>query len=323
MHGPDSHVERPPRPRHSRGAAIGLLAIALMVGASGAAAADTSGATVQSLSLDGTGTVLNIDVTGSVLTVVGSGRVFVEPDLADVTLGVTKRADSAEQASADAAAAMAAVVASLLEAGIAEADVRTTQLNLYPVYDYETEPAPIVGWEISNTVSATVRDVEAVGDIVDGAIAAGANRIDGITFRVADPTAAETQARAIAVADANAKAGQLAAAAGLELGGILSLSEISLNPEEPLLAQGDTAGGAGFATPILPGNVELSVNVSVAYAVEIARARSRGQVEVASHLEFVGLRPSPRSGAPGRRRCPRRWAADGARRSTSSSDPVT
>lgn len=247
---------------------VGLLVAVSMIGFPGAVLADTGDGSLQGISLEGAGHVLSIDVTGSVLTVMGSGSVFTEPDRADIILGVTKRADSAEQASADAAAAMAAVVASLLEAGVAEADIRTTQLNLYPVYDYETEPAPIVGWEIGNTVSATVSEVEAVGDILDKAIVAGANRIDGITFRVADPTAAEAQARAIAVADANAKAEQLAAAAGLALGDIISLSEVSLNPPEALYATGDTTGGAGFATPILPGNVELSVNVSVVYSIE-------------------------------------------------------
>lgn len=269
MLGPLPHRARTCLARMARVTAIGLLSAALVGPTSGTALADTAGDTaVQALSLDATGTVLSIEVTGSVVTVVGTGRVLVEPDIADVTLGVTTRAETAEGASVDAAAAMAAVVASLLESGIAEADIKTTGLNLNPVYDYETEPAPIVGWELGNTVNATVRDVEAVADIVDRAIAAGANRIDGISFRVADPSVAESEARSVALADADAKAEELAAAAGLDLGGIISLSEVSLNPQEPLFAQGDTAGGRGFATPILPGTVEVSVNVSVAYGVE-------------------------------------------------------
>lgn len=258
---------RPGLARLARVIASCLLAAAWVGPMSGTALADTAGGTVESLSLDGTGTVLSINVTGPVVTVVGTGRVLVEPDIADVTLGVTTRAETAEQASVQAAAAMAAVVASLLESGIAESDIRTTTLNLNPVYDYDTEPAPIVGWEVSNTVIASVREAEAAADIVDRAIAAGANRIDGISFRVADPSVAESEARSIALADANATAEELAAAAGLDLGGIISLSEVSLNAPEPLLAQGDTAGGRGFATPILPGTVEVSVSVSVAYGV--------------------------------------------------------
>ena len=139
---------------------------------------------------------------------------------------------------------MAAVVASLLEADIPESAIRTTQLDLYPVYDYDTEPAPIVGWETSNMVTATVSEVEAVGDIVDKAVTAGANRIDGITFRVADASAAEAQASSFAVADAKAKAEHLATEAGLRLGGIISLSEISLQPPETFFGQGDTTGGS-------------------------------------------------------------------------------
>jgi uncharacterized protein len=248
---------------------MGLLAAVLVVATSAPALADTTGpGSIQGLGLDGTGQVLTIEVSGNVLAVVGTGRASVEPDIADVILGVTKRAEGAEQASADAAAAMAAVVASLLEAGIPESAIRTTQLTLSPVYDYDSEPAPIVGWEISNTVSATVSDVESVGDIIDEAVTAGANRIDGITFRVADASATEAEASAIAVADAQAKAEHLATEAGLRLGGIISLSEINFQPPETLYAQGDTTGGSGFVTPILPGNVEQIVNVSVVYAVE-------------------------------------------------------
>ncbi len=269
MRGPDVSLDRGGHTRPVHVSAMGLLAAVLVVAYPGPALADTTGSgSVQSLSLDGTGQVLTIDVTGSVLTVVGTGSASVEPDVADIIIGVTKRAESAEQASSDAAAAMAAVVASLLEAGIPESAIRTNQLDLYPVYDYDTEPAPIVGWEISNTVNATVSDVGSVGDMVDKAVTAGANRIDGITFRVADATAVETEARSIAVADAKARAEQLATEAGLRLGDIISLSEVSLQSPDPFFGQGDTTGGAGFATPVLPGNVERSVNVSVVYAVE-------------------------------------------------------
>jgi hypothetical protein len=163
---------------------------------------------------------------------------------------------------------MTAVVAALTEAGIAEDAIQTTQLNLSPVYDYDTEPPPIVGWEATNMVRVTVSDVGAVGDIVDSAMEAGANRIDGISFRVDDQSAAEAAARVAAVRDASVKARELAAAAGLDLLDIISLSEIAGSGTEVMLeGQGDTTGGGGFATPVLPGTVEVIVSVSVAYGI--------------------------------------------------------
>jgi uncharacterized protein len=255
--------------RAARVAARSLIAAALMLPASGAVLADTmGGADVQTLGISGGGQLISINVDGEVLTVLGTGREVLPPDTADVTLGVSLRGAGASEVAQGASSAMTAVVAALTEAGIAEDAIQTTQLSLSPVYDYETEPPPIVGWEAANMVRVTVSDIDAVGDIVDAAVQAGANRIDGISFRVDDQSAAEAAARAAAVADASVKAGELAAAAGLELTGIISLSEIAGSSTEVVLeGQGDTTGGPGFATPVLPGTVDVIVSVSVAYGI--------------------------------------------------------
>jgi uncharacterized protein YggE len=240
--------------------------------ASSVVLADTGdGGEVQSLAIAEGGHLISISVDGNVLTVVGNGREELPPDVADVALGVMMRGDSASEAAQGASAAMTAVIAALTEAGIAEDAIQTTQLNLSPVYDYETEPPPIVGWEATNMVRVTISDIEAVGDTIDAAMQAGANRIDQISFRVDDPTAAKAAARAAAVADASVKAGELASAAGLDLTGIVSLSEIAGSSTQVSLdevGQGDTTGGPGFATPVLPGTVEVVVSVSAVYGVE-------------------------------------------------------
>jgi uncharacterized protein YggE len=241
-----------------------------MLPASSLALADTMGGSgVESVGISEGGHLISIDVDGNVLTVVGTGREEMTPDTADVTLGVTIRGESASEVAQSASSAMTAVVAALTQADIAEDAIQTTQLSLSPAYDYETEPPPIVGWDASNMIRVTVSDNEAVGDVVDTAMGAGANRIDGISFRVADQTAAKAAARVAAVADASLKAGELAAAAGLELTDVISLSEIAGSSTEVVLeGQGDTTGGPGFATPVLPGTVEVIVSVSVVYGVE-------------------------------------------------------
>jgi uncharacterized protein YggE len=203
------------------------------------------------------------------ISVTGTGRVKAEPDVADINLGVTKQADDAQTAADDAATTMAAVIAALQAAGVADADIQTTTISLTPVYDYDDNPPQIEGWEASNLVNITVRDIDSVGAVVDAATGAGATNINGITFRVDDATAAEAEARAAAVADARAKADQLAEAAGVTIIGVLSMSESGAQPPMPIFmerAAFDMAAGEA-ATPVMPGQVELSINVFVQFEI--------------------------------------------------------
>lgn len=203
------------------------------------------------------------------ISVSGVGRVKADPDIANVTLGVTKQGEDAAEASQKAAKAMSAVVASLLDLGIAERDIQTTSLNLNPTYDWDDNPPNIVGWEASNMVNVTVRDIDTVGDVVDTATAAGATNVNGISFRVEDPTGAEAEARTAAVTDARAKADQLADAAGVTITGVLSISESGGQPPEPVFyARAEASFDSAASTPVLPGEVELSISVFIQYEIE-------------------------------------------------------
>ena len=210
----------------------------------------------------------NGDITPSI-TVSGTGRVKAEPDVADINLGVTKQGKDAKAAADEAAKTMAAVIKALKAAGIAEADIQTTTISLNPVYDWEENPPEIEGWEASNLVNVTVRDIDTVGAVVDAATTAGATNINGITFRVDDPTAAEAEARAAAVADARTKADQLATAADVTIVSVLSMSESGAQAPQPIFmerAAMDTAAGEA-ATPVMPGQVELSIDVLIQYEI--------------------------------------------------------
>lgn len=204
------------------------------------------------------------------INVSGVGRVKAEPDIANVTVGVTKQGKDAGEASQKAATAMDAVIKSLLDLGIAENDIQTTGLNLNPTYDWDDNPPNIVGWEASNMVNITVRDIESVGEVVDTATKAGATNVNGISFRVEDPTMAEAEARAAAVADAESKAKQLAVAAGVNIVSVLTITESGGQQPQPIyLARSEAAfDGAGASTPVLPGEVELSISVFMQYEIE-------------------------------------------------------
>jgi uncharacterized protein len=203
------------------------------------------------------------------ISVSGAGRVNVVPDVVDLRLGVDVTRPKVKDARAVAAAQMNRVIAALKAAGIAEKDIQTANLSLQPVYDYSNSGAAprLVGYRLTNTVAATVRDLDKVGDAVDGAMAAGANTLDSITFRVDDPAKAEAQARDAAMADAKAKADALAKAAGVSIVGVASIAETS----SPVPVAYEYRGGAALdaaaeaPTPIMAGTNEVSVSVSVVY----------------------------------------------------------
>ncbi len=205
------------------------------------------------------------------ITVGGTGIVKIAPDVADISVGVTITRPTVREARSVAASQMAAVIAALKKAGVADKDIQTSGLSLSPVYDYSNSgKAPrITGYQVSNSVTATVRDLDTVSDVVDGAMKAGATDMGGITFRVDDPTAAQAQARTAAVKDARAKADALAKAAGVSIAGVATISEVSYTPPVPMpyMAAGG-AKAADEATPIQVGTNDVSVSVNVVFLID-------------------------------------------------------
>ena len=247
-------ISRPSLRWLATGLAAGLLAASL---------AGPAVATAQTQPSDSGDTLRTISVNGV-------GRVKAEPDVADISLGVTKQGKEAAEAANKAAEAMDSMVTALLDMGIEENDIQTTNLSLSPRYDWNKDPAPIVGWEANNMVSVTIRDIDSVGAVVDAATEAGATNVNGISFRVEDPTEAEAAARTAAVADAKAKADQLAADAGVTITGVVTITESGGQQPQPIyMARNEMAmmDSTGASTPVMPGEVELSVNVFIQYEI--------------------------------------------------------
>ena len=204
------------------------------------------------------------------ITVSGTGRASVQPDLADLRLGVTITAPTVESARSANSSTLAAVIAGLKAIGIEDRDVQTSIVSVSPQYDYSREGAPprLAGYTFSNLVAAVVRDIERVGEAIDAALNAGATNIDHIAFRVADQSAAERQAREAAVADARVKAETFAAAAGVQLGGVAAIVESGA----PIPYPGPVVERMAFAandasTPIEPGANEVTATVTIAYLI--------------------------------------------------------
>lgn len=188
-----------------------------------------------------------------------------------MSLGVTVTKATATDARNAAAEAMNLVIAAVKKAGVADADIQTTNLSLQPVYDNNSNinggQGKLIGFQVNNEVSVVVRDLSKVGTIVDTAVTAGATSVDGIGFRVANQGPAETQARAAAVADAKSKATQLASAAGVTITGVSSIDEQNDTVPSPLAFAGAPAPRAD-STPIQPGTTSITVTVTIVYVVD-------------------------------------------------------
>jgi uncharacterized protein YggE len=209
------------------------------------------------------------------ITVVGQGSVRTEPDVARVSIGVETAAETVSEAVAENEAKMASILTALEGVGIPAEDIQTThysvQLERYP------EPMPRVAdtesgeakpqYRVSNMVNVTVRDLDKVSEALDVVIEAGANNIWGVSFGLEDPAAAQADARSKATANALERAEALAELSGVELGPVMSISEVIGGGAVPMpmLTAERAAGGAG---PISPGEVEVSYQLQVAYFIE-------------------------------------------------------
>jgi uncharacterized protein len=203
----------------------------------------------------------------AVVTVLGHGSVTVKPDIATINVGVTVTAPALADAQRQATRLMTKVVAAIKKDGVKDEDIQTSyySVNVVSSYDNNGNPTGVTGYQVSNQVAVTVRDLDKVNSILEDAVAAGANSIYGITFGVADPSAAASQARAAAVADARTRAEELATAAGLTLGRVLSISE---GVPQPVPYAAGQAAGKGGAVPIETGGLEVTVDVQVTYELQ-------------------------------------------------------
>ncbi len=199
------------------------------------------------------------------ITVVGTGEVKGTPDVADVSIGVSAHGDTAGDALSTANDRAAKVIAALKASGVSDDDIQTSGLSLQPSFGKD---GAITGYEVSNMVNARLHDLAHTGDTLDAVarVAGDEIRIQGITFSIDDDSALLATARARAVKRARAQAEQLAQAAGVELGNVMSIDEGSLSLPESRDASA-FAGAAASSVPIQPGTQTLSIQTTVVFAI--------------------------------------------------------
>jgi uncharacterized protein YggE len=195
------------------------------------------------------------------LTAAGEASVFVVPDIAVVTIGVSSTGRTAQAALSQNNNNMQAVLAAIKAAGIEDKDVGTAGLNVSPTYapDRDPNPGKIVGYSVANEVRVTIHDFVQAGNVLDKVVAAGANQVNGIAFELSDRGGPTDQALKAAVADAARKAGLMADAAGVKLVRLISLSTQESRPVQfgPLpMAMAKTA------VPVMSGQQQITADVT-------------------------------------------------------------
>jgi uncharacterized protein YggE len=205
------------------------------------------------------------------ITVVGSGSASAAPDLATAQIGVDTQAASPEEATRKNQASIASVIAALKAAGTVEKDIQTAYYNLYTEQRYPPNSGEATGepvYHVTANLSVKVRDLAKVGKLLEDMVKAGANNISGVSFSIADTKALEASAREKAIADAKARAQALAELSGVELSDVLTVSEVISAAPGPILYESAMVGmGGGGGVSIQPGQLEVSIQVQVSYAI--------------------------------------------------------
>ncbi len=200
----------------------------------------------------------------------GEGKVKATPDTAKVEIGLTTEGKDSISVQNENSRKMNAVIKFLKEKEkIADADVKTNNYSLSPKYDYVKGKSILSGYVLNQTITATVRDLNKVGEVLDGAVSSGANRIDSVSLFIDKPEQLKDKARGEAVKQAQDKAVSISKIAGFRLGRLVDFSE-NFSSEPPIFYKALEARGGGL-TPspqIEPGAQEIKVSITLTYLIK-------------------------------------------------------
>ncbi len=208
------------------------------------------------------------------ISVSGEGEATLAPDMAILNLSVVREAATAREALTANNDAMRKVLASMKESGIAERDLQTSGINIQPRYQYPDKnnglkEARITGYTVSNSLTVRIRDINAVGGILDKSVTLGVNRGGGLQFTNDNPKAALAEARKRAVVEATEKAKTLAEASGVNIGRILDINEQSYMPRPIMYAQAMRAAAPeADSVPMAAGENSYRVNVNISFEIK-------------------------------------------------------
>lgn len=207
------------------------------------------------------------DVTAKGISVSGQGEISATPDMARLSLGVTTQDKDAGKAGSENARLSGKIMDAITAAGIAKKDIQTSQYSVQAVFDYKQSPPKLTGYQASNVVTAKIRDLKKVGEIIDQSIAAGANNVQGVTFELENDSPVRDEALKAAAKEASNKAHIIADALGVKLGGLRAASENVARPIYPMAYARMEAAAPAPETPISPGQLTVTATVNLIYEI--------------------------------------------------------
>lgn len=211
-------------------------------------------------------------LTQYTITIDGDGKVTATPDVAVVSLGVQSDAKLVKDAQADNSKKMNDIVKAVKAAGVKDADIQTTNYNIYPKYSYDQNrgTSEIIGYTVSQSVTVKVRNLDSVGGILFKAGELGANQVGGVQFTVDNPESLKVQAREKAIENARTKANVLFDKLGLKPGRIVSFNESGAGT--PIYMKDAYGMGGGVASAPMPsietGSLDITVDVSLTFEIK-------------------------------------------------------
>jgi uncharacterized protein YggE len=205
----------------------------------------------------------------NIIGVTGHGSANAAPDRMRLLIGVSVVRDSVAAATSDARRLATAVTAAIRTAGVGERDTQTTRFSIHPEYRHTERRRVLDGYRVTSTVTATIRDLERPGEVIDAAVAAGGNEVvvDDVSFDVEDESAARRRARERAWRDAEDRAQQLAALAGVGLGSPTRIDERTTPLGGPMPMARAAAMAEAAPTPIEVGTQTITVTIDVEFAI--------------------------------------------------------
>jgi uncharacterized protein len=205
-----------------------------------------------------------------IIIVTGSGDTDVQPDRAVLSLGAIAQEKDAATAQQKVSQIIQKSLDALEAMGIKKEKIRTQSITLRPIYhqsapDGTLSRRKIVGYEASNTLQITLDDLTQIGPAIDAGVAAGADNIEGVDFSLQDDTAATQEA--LKRATTQAKAHAIADALGVHLGQAVEVNEGGVQRIMPMMAMTTMSSEVGSSTPVQPGQIKISAQVTVTYKI--------------------------------------------------------
>jgi uncharacterized protein YggE len=204
------------------------------------------------------------------ISVQGKGTVKASPDIAVADIAISVEGATAKGAQDQANVKSNAVVDYLKKTGIKDADIKTSGYNIYPQYDYNNGSSRIRGYQVTQSLTVKIRDMDKANTVVDGVVTAGANQVNSLRFEVYQPDLLKSEARKMAIDDANKKADELRDQLHIGLGKIVSFSESGdyVPPIMYGMGGGAMAKDVSVRAPDLPaGENDIVVNVTITYQI--------------------------------------------------------